>query len=160
MGFLVLAAAMAASQIPSASTMPTVHADYGVALKAAQQSGKPLLIVIEAPQDAKVAATATRSAKQEVDQLLSKYVVCKIDATTKYGQSVAAAFKADAIPFTAIISKDANRQLFRRAGLMPQDEMVATLAQYQHGVRPVSIRLETNSGSFNGGFSRGGRAGC
>ncbi len=159
----LLACILGLTQLPTviAAEGQKWHSDYGLALKAAQVSGKPLLILVQEP--AQVTPVSTNRAEQkQITQLLANYELCRIDASSKYGQDVAKAFRASALPFTAIISKDVKQQLYRHGGALETGELISVLTQYQAGVKPVTYRLESNrlesnlnTHSFSGGFSRG-----
>lgn len=151
----LLAFFLATTQVPATEGQKW-HSDYGLALKAAQESGKPLLILVHEPAQVTPVAV-NRTEQKKITQLLANYELCRIDASSKYGQEVASAFKASELPFTAIISKDVKQQLYRHGGALETGEFISVLTQYQAGVRPAAYRLESNlnTNSFSSGFSRG-----
>ena len=115
--------------------------DYGAALKQAKQLGKPLLIVIEGPDDS-VARLEQISLRDDRGQtaLLKHYVLCRIDATTKYGKAVAKSFRATQLPHTAVIDKTVSTILYTKRGQFTSQEWKTTLTKYRHGVRVVHSR--------------------
>lgn len=139
-GLLCWVAAIAAM---AAAATPTGWFDnYSKAWHQAQQEHKPLLVVIDAsPADpAQAAAVAQVSVSRSAvpagaatSELLKKYVVCHIDSTTPYGQRMVRAFKADEVPFVSIIDTTGKLQIFRKSGLMNEQEWEVALATYQDG---------------------------
>lgn len=118
--------------------------DYGVALKAAKAERKPLLVVIEDPAKRTVKFEEASLADQRANQqLLSKYKLCRIDATTAYGAAVARAFRAQALPFTSIIDKTGSVQIFVKAGPLSEMQWRAALAQHQSGAKPEPVICST-----------------
>ncbi len=109
--------------------------DYGACLKRAASEGRPLLVVLEQPEGQVRPTAAKRNAEDPA--LLENYVLCRVDATTKYGQELKAGFKAGELPFTAIIDRKGERQIYRRAGQLSDSEWRTTLATYRQGVAPV-----------------------
>jgi hypothetical protein len=159
----VLGTGQAASDQTTSAANNAWLSDYGVALQRTKETGKPLLIVIDLPgnsaarieqiryspgdsgdkaadkkaADKKAADEATDSASAD---LLKYYVVCRIDASSKYGQAVAQAFETTTLPYTAIIDKRAERILFSKAGQFTANEWTTTLTSYWRGERLVSYR--------------------
>jgi len=116
--------------------------DYGKALQQTKQSGKPLLIVIDRP--AKSAVQSVAAKPDHRDELLNVYVLCRIDASTKYGQAVAESFKAQSYPYAAIIDRTGGYIIFSKSGAMGETEWTNTLTQYQKGVQPSVAYYDEN----------------
>ena len=157
MNLFVLVALVGTMQLPHANEGQKWHADYGEALKAAQSSGKPLLIVMLDPSAKPPVSRVSRTEEARVEELLAKYELCQIDVSSKYGQAVAKAFETNEVPFTVIIDKSAKKQLYRRAGDLDNGQWTTVLARFQTGAETVSYPRELNfsSGFSSGGFSRG-----
>ncbi len=126
----------------AAGTPPTGWFDnYSAAWYRAQQEHKPLLVVLEARAANLGQAAAANvpvgrgavSAGGAVAELLKKYVLCHIDTTTPYGERMVRSFKAEAVPFVSIIDTTGKLQIFRKAGLMTDQEWEVALATYQDG---------------------------
>ncbi len=126
--------------------------DYGTALRQAKSQQAPLLVVIEDPssQDQRIEQIRFASATSQ-DELLSHYIVCRVDVRTPYGQSVAKVFKADQLPHTSIIDNTAKVQLFIKSGNFTTDEWHSTLAKYQEGQRVQPVTVSSGSSSRFGG---------
>jgi hypothetical protein len=122
------------------------------------------LVVIDDPSvaDRRIEQVSSRN-DQFGAELLAAYELCHIDATTRYGQQVAAAFKVREYPHTAIIDRTASVILHQETGQFTTDRWVSTLATYRSGVyraaeRTETIRSETaRSETVRNGNVRGGR---
>jgi len=118
--------------------------DYGAALNAAKAERKPLVVVIENPGDRAVRFDETSfSPQQPSSPLLAKYKLCRIDASSAYGQAVAKAFRASSLPLTSIIDKTGSVQIFVKQGALSAAEWHAALATYQSGARPEPVICST-----------------
>lgn len=112
------------------------HADYGKALAATRADDRPLLVVLDVPSDEKKAAEDDQlKTDGEQANLLAKYQLCHVDASTEYGQKVARVFKADKFPFTAIIDKTGSVILTKKQGQLTDAEWNETLSNYKSGER-------------------------
>jgi len=114
---------------------------YGDGLRAARTAHKPLLVVLEKPAAQAKVTPASQVVDGEQETLLADYVLCKVDASTDYGQKVAEAFNATEFPFTAIIDNQGKKVLYRRTGEINRDEWVSTLRKYRRG-RQVTVVVE------------------
>lgn len=112
--------------------------DYGLALAVCKATEKPLLVVLEEPETPafKILPT-TLITKESNDKMLGAYTLCRVDVTTKYGQSVAKCFKATQFPYTAIIDKRGSHILFKKAGKFDTKQWVTTLVEFKTGERKV-----------------------
>jgi len=128
--------------------------DYGAALKAARAERKPLLVVLENPSARAVQIDAgwTDAVRigqislvdpQPAKELLSKYKLCRIDASTPYGQAVAKAFRTASFPTTSIIDRTGSVQIFVKSGRLSDGEWRAALAKHQTGARPQPVICST-----------------
>ncbi|MCG8587617.1 MAG: thioredoxin family protein [Pirellulales bacterium] len=110
--------------------------DYGLALALCKATQKPLLIILEEPETpAFKILPAAMITEQTNDQILANYILCRIDVTTAYGQSVAKCFKTTQFPYTAIIDKRGAHILYKKAGKFDTKQWVTTLAEYKSGER-------------------------
>lgn len=127
-----LLAAGSQAATPSASQW---QADYGKALSATRKDDRPLLIVLDVPNDPQSAVEAKRlQADGQQAKLLGAYQLCHVDVSTEYGKRVAQAFRAKKFPFTAIIDKTGSTVLYKKLGQLSNEEWQATLAKYQKGL--------------------------
>ncbi len=129
--------------------------DYGVALRQAEMEGRPLLVVLENPAEAKAAAhLASLSHDPQASQRLESYKLCRIDVRTDYGQRVAQAFKAASFPHTVVIDNTASVKLFKTSGQMSPSEWQSVLARYESGERRSGYTITSV------GTARWGTADC
>lgn len=117
------------------------QSDYGKALETSRADSRPLLIVLDNPNDPQAAAAEQQlAAEGEQQELLSSYECCHVDVTTEYGKKVADAFKADKFPFAAIIDKTGSVVLCKKSGKVSDREWQSTLAKYQSGERTNTMQ--------------------
>ncbi|MEN1679226.1 MAG: hypothetical protein AAGJ46_06505 [Planctomycetota bacterium] len=116
------------------------QADYGKALEQTRSDERPLLVVIDTPAaDAEKGLEKALSATDK--KLLSNYDLCRVNADTKYGKAVAEVFKAETLPYMAIIDKSGSIILHSQAGDMSADALASTLAKYKSGSRQVRVTV-------------------
>ena len=119
---------------------PQWHADYGKALKQTRTEHRPLLIVIDSAE-----GEGRQIDKQLLDgegeQKLSAYELCRVDASTAYGQKVAQAFRANEFPYVAIIDKQGEVVLHSQTGQIGEKQWNAMLEKHQTGTRVVKTTV-------------------
>ena len=132
MVFILLS--MAATNV--AAQQPIWVGDYGLGLAVCRASEKPLLIVIEEPEQPSFKIRPVSAITKETNhRLLANYTLCRVEASTPYGRSVAKAFKVDRYPFTAIIDKRGSHILYKKIGVFSETDWVNTLVEYKSGER-------------------------
>jgi hypothetical protein len=100
---LIALSSLTASAVSTGADAVQWQADYGEALAATRQDDRPLLVVLDVPDDPKSAVeTEQFEIEGEQGKLLESYQLCHVDVSTKYGKKVAEAFRAKQFPFTAI----------------------------------------------------------
>lgn len=120
---------VAAAAIAAPTPAPQWESDYGKALAQARNDDKPLLVVIEsADQQLDASLTSVKG-----NATLKKYDLCRVDASTEYGQKVAEAFGAEQMPFVAFIDKQGSVVLHTQEGDLSKDAFRASLVKYQDG---------------------------
>ena len=109
--------------------------NYGEALKGARGSSRPLLIVLDRAdtQLHPVSFVPDDKDQSSQEELLARYVLCRIDVDTAYGKRVADAFKVSEFPHSAIIDKTATRILYQKTGQFSDSVWTAALTAYQDG---------------------------
>jgi hypothetical protein len=127
----------AAIGIAAADTSaPQWESDYSKALQQTRQDNRPLLMVIDQPGVAEQSLTG-ELLSDGVGGALADYDLCHVDATTKYGKKVAAAFKAAKFPYVAVIDKDGKVILHQHSGKLTSSQWSEMVAKYRNGERPV-----------------------
>ena len=124
-----------------ATTVPTPSGedlfwvdDYAAALEATKAMEKPLLIVIDDPDDSKKRSEHVQlTPEKKKAELLENYVLCHVDVTTDYGHCVAGVFSVKQYPFTAIIDRTGEKIIYKNAGQLSDSEWVTTLDTHKKG---------------------------
>lgn len=120
---------------PTASKWET---DYGKALRAAQSTHRPLVVVLENPRDPvqSVGEEALTSSYGR-PELLARFELCRVDVTTKTGKLVAEAFGAKQFPYTAVSDQSCKKIVQRHVGRPSPRKWIAMLASR---IRPGQFR--------------------
>ena len=143
MGYLA-SATLVASLLGAMPEMPQWESDYGRALEATREAGRPLLIVIDAPNEPKERLEPIRLSENKIAgaevKLLTPYELCHVDVTTGYGKKVAKVFHVSSYPFVAIIDKLGKSIIFKKAGRMTDSEWRTVLTNHKDGFVP-SVHL-------------------
>ena len=130
------------------------QSNYTKALRASRENARPLLVVLDIPGKPKESLTAEHlDIDGEQGDLLESYQLCHVDVSTNYGKKVATAFQAKEFPFTAIIDKNGEYVLVKKAGQISEVEWEATLAKYQQGVKPLKTYSTFYRGDVNAAIS-------
>jgi len=146
--FLALAIALGATT--ATPTQLQWQTDYGKALAATRADSRPLLVVLDVPDNPKTTVETKQVAKDESqEKLLSAFQLCHVDASTAYGKKVAKAFGTSTFPYTAIIDKSGSVVICRKEGQLSNDQWQKILAKYRTGQR--------DSESYRTTFYRGNR---
>lgn len=148
-----LATAILAVSVLAGTPQPVEwQADYGKALEETRSGDQPLLVVLDEPKtdDARVepALLGEGEANTPDAELLHRYRLCHIDASTPYGKKVAGVFAAKRLPHVAIIDKSGSVILYSKSGKIAQNEWRTALRTHQDGTRPlhrVSFKLSGDS---------------
>jgi len=104
--------------------------DYRIAVQAARLAQRPLLIVIENPNETDQRLDGIDDEARFAD-LLSSYELCRVDVTTEYGKKVAQSYGATQFPYTAITDNSCRSVVFRGAGKFSPDIWERTLNRYR-----------------------------
>ena len=127
---------VAVAPIAATAQQPIWTADYALGLAVCRAAEKPLLIVLEEPEQPSFKIqSASLITKETNHQLLANYTLCRVDVTTPYGQSVAKCFKVEKFPFTAIIDKRGSHILYKKTGVFLEKDWLNTLVEYKSGER-------------------------
>ena len=114
------------------------ESDYGRALAKTRSAQKPLLIILDNPRDAEhriepVRLLKEQSADTHSAALLEPYELCHVDASTEYGRRVAQVFKAQTLPYMAIIDKTGRKIIYRDSGRITEGEWQTALTTHASG---------------------------
>lgn len=151
MAFLLATVSLLVSAVAANTDHAEWQSDYGKALAATRSDERPLLVVLDNPEDEKSSLDEKQldtDGKQA--DLLASYQLCHVDVSTDYGQKVAEVFKAEQFPFTAIIDKTGSIVLCKKKGQLSTDEWASVLKTYKKGVR---VTTEYHTTAYRGMFS-------
>ena len=141
--FIVLLTSLA-----NGSELPWIT-HYGRAVERTKTQAKPLLIIFEKSpsKEGTQRLSQTSSLKNQAgsSNLLNKFVLCRINATNRYGSRVATAFKIDHFPCTVIIDRAGRRIIFQQTGQFSPAEWTATLTHFSRSDGAPSILPNANS---------------
>ncbi len=154
-------AMMAIGVLASAPESTEWQSDYGDALAATRAAdNQPLLVVLDEPQAGETSiepVLGTGESKVVDKKLLKHYRLCRIDASTNYGQKIAGVFKAKRFPHVAIIDKSGKVILFKKSGKITSTEFSNALEANQDGERVaakhVSYKLSGDETSSTPAYS-------
>lgn len=125
---------------------------YGVAKRSAEQTQRPLLVVIENPDntDTKIDESKLDSKSRE-ELRRQKFEIVRVDATTKYGELVAKAFGVERFPYTAVTDNGSKKIVFRKSGPMSKSDWMLAFAK-SDASRNVQTNVNVDLFSPNGAF--------
>ncbi len=106
------------------------HKQYDVAKKAAQLKARPLVVVLENPQEKTQKIDETKLQNRTRATIAKqKFELVRVDVNTDYGKRVAAAFGAKKFPYTAVTDKKSVHIVYRKAGQMSANDWTMALAK-------------------------------
>jgi hypothetical protein len=116
----------------------TVYHDYKEAWTAARAEGVPLLVIINPGpgQGAAPVDLAVVNGSRHRRELLSKYVVAVIDASTDQGERVHRLFKSPQLPRVSVIDRQQKWQIYRTSAALSPEDWNLVLEGFQTGVAP------------------------
>lgn len=137
----VVLAANAASMAPMSDHWTS---NYASALQAARLQQRPLLVILENPNNPDQRVEELKPGDgTEMGNLLLKYELCRVDVTTDYGQKVAEVYDATALPCTVITDKSCRIVMFRGFGQYTPEMWSSTLEFYSRDSDSVAVRHQT-----------------
>ncbi len=126
--------------------------DYGYSLKMSRAVKRPLLIVLDKPEEEKQRVKPVRFSLDPTQAgLLRPYELCHVDVTSPYGKKLAKAFGAKKFPYTAIVDKSGEAIIYQKSGRFRSDEWASVLTTHRDGnrkVRTVSRRITVDDDCF------------
>ena len=134
--------------------------DYGKAKQAAQASRRPMIVILENPEDVKQRLDIGELSDRELQRLKTdNYELCRVDVTTTYGKEVAKAFGATKFPYTAVTDDISRTIVFRKVGQMSELDWSNALAKQGRALprQPYTTRrvILQHGQPFQSGISNG-----
>lgn len=138
-----LAVTLLLASSPTTASAREWESDYGRARAHASRVQKPLLVVLDTPGDARHRIEPVGLVKEQPSSqaagLLDAYELCHVDASTAYGQKVAQAFKAEKLPYMAILDKTGRKVIYQHSGAMTDAQLQTVLATHKGGNLPQAV---------------------
>ena len=116
--------------------------DYAKALDSARKAKRPMVVVLEDPRYSKLRADSLIGVKRD---LLRQFEVCRVDATSNYGNKVAKLYGATQLPYAVVTDEECKNILFRGAGQFSSDVWNETLENYTHEKDKAKSKTDTTS---------------
>jgi len=118
--------------------------NYHRGLTTAKDAKKPLLIIINpGPQTDFVSLESVRKTRER-RELLKKYVVVVIDATTPHGKIVHKAYSKPKLPHVVLLDKRQEYQIFTTSEKLYGQRWTEILTTYKNGNRVIPRRAVSN----------------
>jgi hypothetical protein len=116
-----------------------MKSSYADAYHAMRNARRPVLIVIEGQTPPVVDRASFVRPSRQTNRVTRPVELCRIDATTEYGQKIAKSFGAAQFPYVAITDKNVEVLLVQHVGGMSREQWLSTLAANRTGVRPEPV---------------------
>ncbi len=136
-------------QLLSASR-PEFYTSYTMAYIEAQQSKKPLLVILNPGHKEELIPVHLEDVRktQQRRQLLDRYVVVIVDSSTTHGSTVHKLFDKRPLPHVSVIDRDQQLQVFRTSRKLQGDDWNKILETFQNGDRTASLNLDVQLPCF------------
>lgn len=144
--FLGIALLSAALVGPTPTNDFGFYADYKPAYEAAKADHRPLLVIINPGTDSDEPSLDIDALRRSGHrrELLEKYVVTVIDASTPAGQEIHKKFGSPALPRVSVIDKAQKWQIYRTSKSLSAEDWNLVLEKYQTGKAPAAPKPPCN----------------
>jgi hypothetical protein len=148
---LIVVAGFAASEMENVALFDS----YSQAYRTAQQTDRPLLVVLNPGEDSGKDAVSLGdiTGTEQSRELLKNYVVTIIDADSENGQAAKKLFKAETLPHVVVIDKEQKYQLYKVSHKLESKAWTAVLRKYKNGEAPEpasTVSYRSNFGGYGG----------
>ena len=99
---------------------------YSECLSAAKQQRRPLIVLLEDPKRTELRGDSLFTNNWN---LLDKFELCRVDATSSYGKKIAELYGASTLPYTVITDSECREIRFRGAGKFSNQSWRETLTR-------------------------------
>ncbi len=135
---VLISVALSANLLAAMPANASWSDNYGYSLKMSVAVNRPLLIVLDKPEEEKQRVKPVRFTLDPTEaRLLGPYELCHVDVTSPYGKRLAKAFGAKKFPYTAIVDKRGEAIIYQKSGRFRSDEWASVLLTYRDGNRKV-----------------------
>ena len=126
------------------------HTGYSDGLGKVRRADKPLFMLFDGGSSSVVRLVGDRPVlSDDIERaLLDDYICVYVDTGTDSGKALAARFGASELPFTLVIDRSGNWQMYRRSGSPSVSELLAVLAQFRrvkYTANGAAVTMESRS---------------
>lgn len=127
-----------------AAHVPTHFTNYTLAYREAKRAKKPLLVVLNPGEESESVPVHLEDVRrtQQRRELLQRYVVVEVNASTSHGQTIHKLFENKPLPYVAVIDREQQWQVFRTSRKLQGDDWNRILQTFQNGDRTASLNLD------------------
>ena len=135
-----LSALVLLSALSGGTRESTVYDDYKQAWQAGRAQNLPVLVILNPASDADSPAIDFDSLRRTGHRrdLLGKYVVAVIDASTLQGQAVRKLFGSPALPRVSVLDRAQKWQVYRTSQSLSAEDWNIVLETHQKGNPPAA----------------------
>ena len=136
-----LSALVLLSALSGGTRASTVYDDYKQAYQAGRAQNLPVLVILNPSSDADSQSIDLDYLKRTGHrrELLGKYVVAVIDASTPQGQAVRKSFGSPALPRVSVLDRQQKWQVYRTSQELTAEDWNLVLETYQKGNPPAVV---------------------
>ena len=134
---------LAPSQVAELNA-PQQFQNYTAAYQAAQQTKKPLLVILNPGSESESVPVHLEDVRktEQRRKLLERYVIVEIDSSTSHGETIHKLFDNKPLPHVAVIDRDQKWQVFRTSRVLQGNDWTKILETFQNGDSSVSLNLD------------------
>lgn len=136
-----LTALVLLSALSGGTRESTVYDDYKQAWQAGRAQNLPVIVILNPSSDADSPAIDFESLRRvgHRRELLGKYVVAVIDASTPQGQAVRKQFGSPVLPRVSVLDRQQKWQVYRTSQPLTAEDWNLVLETYQKGNPPAVV---------------------
>ena len=136
-----LSALVLLSALSGGTRESTVYDDYKQAWQAGRTQNLPVLVILNPANDADAPAIDLDSLRRTGHrrELLGKYVVAVIDASTPQGQQVRKLFGSPVLPRVSVLDRGQKWQVYRTSQSLSAEDWNIVLETHQKGNPPAAL---------------------
>jgi hypothetical protein len=136
-----LSALVLLSALSGGTRESTVYDDYKQAWQAGRSQNLPVLVILNPSSDADSPSIDFDALRRTGHrrELLGKYVVAVIDASTPQGQAVRKLFGSPALPRVSVIDRQQKWQVYHTSQSLSAEDWNLVLETYQKGKPPAVV---------------------
>ncbi|MFM9965954.1 MAG: hypothetical protein ACKV2Q_32635 [Planctomycetaceae bacterium] len=135
-------------QVAAMTSSPTHFTNYTEAYREAQREKKPLLVILNPPEETVAVKVEDVRKTQQRRELLAKFVIVVIDTSTEHGETVNKLFNEKTLPHVSVIDRDQQWQVFRTSKKLQGEDWNRVLETFQNGEKTATLNLDVKLPCF------------